>query len=262
MGPFAFWKHLKEIALTRPEAPASVADSPLLRVILNRRSIRRFESREVPDETLQVILEAGRVAPSSVNLQPWSFFVFSAAQWKQHFGEAVPFAAPHAVIVCGDTHRLKPALKEFSDYPLFEYTLAVMNASLAAMNMNVAAEALGISSLMLSETGKSGIFHADYLKEKLALPSGVFPLMTIVFGYAKGGYPAMPPKLPASCLIFQDRYRETPPEILRDWYAKMTVGYKTAFPLKTFKGQLKFYRDHIQKAEQVLKKMVFPHPEE
>jgi len=261
MGPFVFWKHLKEIALTRPEVPASAADSPLLHAILNRRSIRRFESREVPEETLQVILEAGRVAPSSVNLQPWSFFLLSAAQWKQHFGEAIPFAAPHAVIVCGDIHRLKPVLEEFPDCPLFEYTLAVMNASLAAMNMNLAAEALGVSSLMLSETGKSGIFHADYLKEKLALPDGVFPLMTIVFGYAKGGYPAMPPKLPASCLIFRDRYQEADPMLLQDWYSKMTVGYKAAFPLKTFKGQLKFYRDHIQKAERVLRKMVFHYPE-
>jgi hypothetical protein len=115
---------------------------------------------------------------------------------------------------------------------------------------------------MLSETGKSGIFHADYLKEKLELPDGVFPLMTIVFGYAKGGYPAMPPKLPASCLTFQDRYLETRPEVLDDWYTKMTVGYKAAFPLKTFKGQLKFYRDHIRKAEKVLREMVFHYPEE
>ncbi|MFA9454554.1 MAG: hypothetical protein ACERK6_11640, partial [Candidatus Aminicenantaceae bacterium] len=59
-----------------------------------------------------------------------------------------------------------------------------------------------------------------------------------------------------------DRYQETPPELLQDWYTKMTVGYKAAFPLKTFKGQLKFYRGHIQEAEQVLRKLVFHYPEE
>ena len=63
----------------------------------------------------------------------------------------------------------------FPHRPLVEYTLAVINASLAAMNMNIAAEALGVASVMLSETGRSGFLDAQYLKEKLSLPDGCFP---------------------------------------------------------------------------------------
>jgi hypothetical protein len=59
----------------------------------------------------------------------------------------------------------------FADGPLVSYTVAVVNAAMAAMAMNVAAEALGVASVMLSETGRSGFLDAGYLKEKLALLS-------------------------------------------------------------------------------------------
>jgi nitroreductase len=262
MGPITFFRHLKQIIQSRPQVPESVADNPLLKIILNRRSIRRFDSREIPEEAFAAILEAGRVAPCSVNLQTWSFFVFTAREWADHFGDPLPFKGSRGVIVCGDIHRLKSKLTSFPDSPIFEYSLGVMNASLAAMNMNIAAEALGISSIMLSETGKTGLFNADYLKEKLRLPDGVFPIMTLVFGYAKSGYPPMPPKLPAEYMFFKDTYQETPPEALQDWFDKMTAGYKANFPLKTFKGQLEFYRGHFEDAEKILKEMIFHYPED
>jgi hypothetical protein len=72
----------------------------------------------------------------------------------------------------------------------------------------------------------------------------------------------MPPKLPAEYVFFKDTYRETPPEVLQDWFDKMTAGYKANFPLKTFKGQLEFYRSHIEDAEKVLKQLVFHYPED
>ena len=72
----------------------------------------------------------------------------------------------------GDMHRDRSVLDAFPRSPLVEYTTAVMNASLAAMNMNVAAEALGVSSVMLSETGRSGMLDAAFLKESLRLPDG------------------------------------------------------------------------------------------
>jgi nitroreductase len=262
MGPIAFIRHLKQIIQSRPQVAATVADNPLLQILMNRRSIRKFEDHELPEDAFSAILEAGRVAPSSVNLQTWCFFVFTAQEWRDHFGTPLPFSGKRGVIVCGDAHRLKPQLTLFPDSPVFEYSLGVMNASLAAMNMNIAAEALGISSIMLSETGKSGLFNADYLQEKLDLPKGVFPIMTLVFGYAKGGYPPMPPKLPEEYMFFKGKYRETPPEVLQDWFDKMTAGYKANFPLKTFKGQLEYYRSHIEDAEKVLEQMVFHYPKD
>jgi nitroreductase len=44
-------------------------------VIMTRRSIRRYETRAIPEESLSLILEAGRMAPSAGNRQPWHFIV-------------------------------------------------------------------------------------------------------------------------------------------------------------------------------------------
>src|SRR5512136_2998706 len=170
-----FIKNLVKIITARPHVPPSLEDNQLLRTILNRRSIRHFTNREIPDDVFNAILEAGRVAPSTVNLQTWSFSTFTDQTWKELFGEPIPFRGKRAVIILADTHRGKKVMEFFPHRPLVEYTLGVINASLAAMNMNVAAEALGVSSVMLSETGRSGFLDARYLKEKLALPEGVFP---------------------------------------------------------------------------------------
>ena len=61
---------------------------------------------------------------------------------------------------------------------------------------------------MLSETGRTGLLDAAYLRDTLGLPEGVFPITTIVFGYAAGAYPPMPPKLPIDTICFSGRYRE------------------------------------------------------
>jgi len=129
------------------------------------------------------------LAPSTVNLQPWSFAVFTPASWREMFGRPLPFGGDRAVIVMGNTHRVRSVLDAFPQSPMVEYTLAVMNASLAAMNMNIAAEALGVSSVMLSETGRTASWIPPYLKEKLGAAGQGASLMTIVLGYPRGSAP-------------------------------------------------------------------------
>jgi len=131
------------------------------------------------------------------------------------------------------------------------------NASLAAMTMNLAAEALGVSSVMLSETGRSGFLDAAYLQEKLALPEGVFPLMTIVFGYPRGAYPPMPPKLPLEQICFEGQYQAADPEIMQAWLDQMVAGFKIGHLRSSFEGQLRLYRSKMEQAEVDLRKMVY-----
>lgn len=47
----------------------------MLEAIKNRRSIRRFAQTPVPRSMIEEILEAGRLAPSAKNRQPWRFVV-------------------------------------------------------------------------------------------------------------------------------------------------------------------------------------------
>jgi len=261
LGPADFARSLWRIARGKPNVPPSLRDNALLGVLMRRRSVRSYSERPVPDDVFAAILEAGRVAPSTVNLQTWSFATFTAESWRATFDSPLPFRGQRAVLVMGDTHRARAVADAFPESPLVEYTVAVMNASLAAMAMNIAAEALGVSSVMLSETGRSGLLDTGYLKERLALPDGVIPLMTIVFGYAKGAYPPMPPKLPLDQICFDGgsesgRYREADPAVMADWLAQMVAGYKASHLFSSFDAQLKVYQAKIGQAEADLRRMV------
>lgn len=257
MGFVQAVRSLVQLLRGKPRIPASLSDNPLLRVILNRRSVRSYNDRAIPEDVIAAILEAGRLAPSTVNLQTWSFAVFDADLWRQTFGQSIPFHGSRAVIVITDTYRDRQVLDAFPDSPLVNHTTAVMNASLAAMNMNIAAEALGVSSVMLSETGRSGLLDAKYLREKLCLPEGSVPLMTIVFGYARGPYPPMPPKLPASQVFFQGRYQPPDQETMESWLSQMMVGYKASHINSSFENQVRIYQNKIGQAEADLREIVY-----
>jgi FMN reductase (NADPH) len=257
MGVTEAIRSLARIVSGRPNIPPSLADNPLLQVILNRRSVRTFEPRDIPDDVFSAILEAGRLAPCTVNLQTWSFAAFDADRWFQTFGHSIPFRGSRAVIIIADTYRVRQVLDAFPYSPLVEYTVAVTNASLAAMNMNIAAEALGVSSVMLSETGRTGLLDAKYLQEKLALPEKTVPLMTIVFGYARGAYPAMPPKLPLEQIISTGKYTSPDPETMKSWLSQMAAGYKVSHITSSFERQLQVYQSKIGQAEADLREMIF-----
>jgi FMN reductase (NADPH) len=241
----------------RPNVPPSLADNLLLHTILDRRSVRAFKDRSIPEDVFAAILEAARMAPSTVNLQTWAFAVFDNQSWQRAFDRTIPFHGDRAVIVIADTYRDRQVLDVFPYCPLVESLVAVMNASLAAMNMNVAAEALGVSSVMLSETGRTGLLDAEYLREKLKLPAHTLPLMTIVFGYASGTRPPMPPKLPAGQLFFEGEYCQPDRATMESWLSQMVIGYKASHLTSSFENQTRVYRQKMVRAEEDLQRMVF-----
>jgi FMN reductase (NADPH) len=259
IGPIGFIKALAHLLAGRPQVPPSLSPNALLATVLNRRSVRSFRETEIPEDVFSAILEAGRLAPSTVNLQTWTFGVFSPEQWRLVFGSAIPFKGRKAILIMGDIHRVRQVGIDFPASPLIEYTIAVMNASLAAMNMNIAAEALGVSSVMLSETGRSGLLDTAFLAEKLDLPQGVFPLMTMVFGYASSAYPPMPPKLPLEQITFSEHYPPPDMAVMQDWLAQMVAGYKASHLSSSFDAQLGIYQSKINQAEHDLRRNVFPH---
>lgn len=103
-----FFASLLMILKEKPRLPASLADNELLRVILNRRSVRRFLETPIPEDVFAAILEAGRLAPSTVNLQSWAFAALDGEEWRQVFGHTIPFRASRAVIVIADPCRPPP----------------------------------------------------------------------------------------------------------------------------------------------------------
>ena len=78
----------------------------ILALSQRRYSVRNYTSQPVTEEQLQYMLEVARLAPSAVNLQPWSFIVvrerelldsLSAAYSRDWFK-----TAPCCIVVCGN----------------------------------------------------------------------------------------------------------------------------------------------------------------
>lgn len=76
-------------------------------VIKKRRSIRKFKTDHIPDEYVNEILEAARLAPSGLNLQPWRYVVVKDRQLRGKLAGSTPSAfiaeAPVIIVCCTDT---------------------------------------------------------------------------------------------------------------------------------------------------------------
>jgi len=262
LRPSEFIRGLKNILDGKINFPKSLQNNQVLQVLFNRRTVRKFRSNDIPDTVMTAILEAARLAPSTVNLQTWSFGLFDTETWERKFNKKLPFGGSRAVIICADMHRVHATTDELPFKPLVEYTLSVLNAGIAAYAMNIAAEACGVSSVMLSETGQGGFYDSEYLCEKLELPSGVYPLTTIVFGYAKKPPIGVPPKLPLDQITFTDTYKEPDPDVLKSWLEQMTAGYRAVMVTQSFRGQIKRYLSKLEAAERGLEKKIFYKKEE
>ncbi len=87
----------------------------VLNTIKNRRTIRKFKPNPIDEEKLQMILEAGRWAPSFSNLQPWKFIVTKDQNLKNELDKASKESvlhlgineAPLVILVCVD-RRIDP----------------------------------------------------------------------------------------------------------------------------------------------------------
>jgi len=59
------------------------------RAVLNRRSVRNFKDKPVPETIIRRVLEAGRFAPSAGNCQPWKFIVITDRALIHEMDEAI-----------------------------------------------------------------------------------------------------------------------------------------------------------------------------
>lgn len=113
--------------------------------IMSRISVRQYSDREISDEALRTILEAGMSGPSCVNARDWSFIVVRDPETLNKMADAngrpaQPLrSAKVGILVCGDLER---AFQGAPDY-------WVVDGSIAAQNMILAANALGIGSVWL-----------------------------------------------------------------------------------------------------------------
>ncbi|HCE13805.1 MAG TPA: nitroreductase family protein [Clostridiales bacterium] len=145
--------------------------------ILTRRSVRKFADKPIEPDKLHTILEAAMSGPCAVNAREWAFIVVTDREKLAQMAEAngrvarMLNQAAAAILVCGDLDRAFPPAPDFW----------VIDAAIAAQNMTLAANDLGIGSVWL------GTWPDEKRVKRQAaifqLPETIVPHSILALGY-------------------------------------------------------------------------------
>lgn len=141
--------------------------------ISNRRSIRKYKSKDVETSKLDRILEAGRLSPSAGNRQEWKFIVVKDNATRQKLAEAAKGQpsvgqAPVVIVACALSSDYVMACGQYS------YTI---DLSIAMAYMILEAWELGLGTCWL------GAFYEDKVKEILGIPENIRVVAMTPLGY-------------------------------------------------------------------------------
>ncbi|PIN86389.1 hypothetical protein COV19_04885 [Candidatus Woesearchaeota archaeon CG10_big_fil_rev_8_21_14_0_10_44_13] len=171
----------------------------VLDIIKKRRSIRRYLDVPVEWDKIVQLLEAGRYAPSSGNIQEWKFVVVSDKTIKRKVAEAClkqywVEAAPAIIVICSMVEKQE---QFYGERGRNVYTY--INCAAAAENMLITATELGLGSCLV------GAFDESMMCEALNIPTRARPILVLTFGYPGEKVP-VPPKMVLEGLVFLQTY--------------------------------------------------------
>ncbi len=181
-------------------------DNLVLEIIYKRRAIRKYTERTVEAELIEKILDAGRMAPSAINKQPWHFYILRKPETIQAFSKAIMSSSKMAMFKAGikeafhaithpGTFHLKDGIEFFkANDPVFHNAPLVifitssksndwapLDIGMCAQNMMLAAKSFGIDSCPIG-FGKFIENANEY--NLLNIPNDQHVNLALIFGYA------------------------------------------------------------------------------
>ncbi|BAN90150.1 nitroreductase family protein [Aeropyrum camini] len=193
-------------------------------VFSRHRSIRKYVKKPLPEEHVNLLMEAARRAPTDATLHLWSAVRvvddgvrrrLATAIGQEHVYEAGEF-----FVFLADFYRLKRLLEhrgeELGRVDRALLVFSAIDAGLAAENMAVMAEALGYGTCFIGGVQNA----AELIIDLLDLPEKTYPLFGLTIGYPAED-PPLRPRLPADLLFHTDRYRRYSSEDLARAYEAM-----------------------------------------
>lgn len=142
------------------------ADVDTYRTIISKRDTRSFTDQAIGEESVRRIVQAGRMAGSSKNVQPCRFIIIDDQQVKDEIAKCGDFAGwiPSSPLIVAIATTDSGTRNEF-------------DAGRAAQNMMVAAWGEGIGSCPVS------MHHVECARDTLGLPEGWRVPIVLAFGY-------------------------------------------------------------------------------
>ena len=147
----------------------------ILKEIVERYSVRKYLDKDVEEEKLREVLEAGRLAPSACNYQPWKFIVVRDEETRKKIAEPTTWAkfiaeAPVLIVAC-----------KVRDGFLMGgwYDSAILDIGIAVDHMTLQATHLGLGTCWI------GDFNEKLVKELLEIPENVRVVALLTLGYPR-----------------------------------------------------------------------------
>lgn len=156
----------------------------MLDLLKTRRSIRKYQDRQIEQEKLDAILKGGLMAPSSRGRKPWEFIVVNDKEKIQKLsltrGNASKFlsGAPLTIVVAADGEI---------------GSIWVEDASIAASYMQLVIHSLGLGSCWIQVRDRAyddTQSAEDYIREILDIPTSTKVLCMLAVGYPAEERPA------------------------------------------------------------------------
>lgn len=149
------------------------------KVIEERKATRKFSDKRVEKDKLEKILNAGRLAPTAKNVQPFKIYVIDSVEGIKKLDEATPcrYGAQTVLLVCGDHEKA---------YKKEEYPIYVMDVSIVTTHMMLEATNLGVDNIWIE------MFDGNKLKQLFDIPENLTPVCLLPIGYKSKLCPPSP----------------------------------------------------------------------
>lgn len=167
------------------QAPFTAEEMAVVnKLIYERRSIRDWVDKPVPDEMIEKILEAGRAAPIGCNLDEVRFVVIRDPEEAKMVWSDIPTTHAVIIVICYDT-RVPQVVAQDKFVP----QNGGFDAAAAGDHMLLMAHALGLGGVWLSKTAKTDVTEdtAKKFKDLYGLPDYIEVALHIGIGWSAIG---------------------------------------------------------------------------
>lgn len=195
-----------------------------LDAIMNRATVRSYSDKEVSDETIQKLARAAQQAPFTGQMYA---FIYTRDEEKRqtlsrYLGRMIA-QAPVFILFCLDFRKLEKFIaykgRENTAGDVHMLFLGIQDVAYAAGNLVTAAEAMGLGTCFFG----SAPMLAPVLTDMFKLPDRVYPLVGMALGYP-AVKPGPRPRIPTSCVLFEDEYHDLTEEEVADAMSVMDAG--------------------------------------
>jgi len=206
-----------------------------IETILNHRSIRKFKDKELSQEQIHTLVEAAQQASTSSFVMAYTIIGITdqaiKAELRKVSGQPYVENNGHLFVFCGDLHRIQNQVSEEEARKMKEtiesteqFIVTIIDAALAAQNMTIAAESMGLGICYLGSLRND----INRVNELLKLPGHVIPLFGLAVGYPNH-QPEKKPRLPFHVVYHENHYKqmEDQTKLIHQFNEELQAYYKS-----------------------------------